>query len=252
MNFFLCLMATLLFCGVVQAGPAVARLLLPVQPRQLIVVVTSNWQAVDGQLQRFEWTEPTWQAIGKPIRVVVGRNGLGWGLGLHPMPEDGPQKKEGDGRAPAGIFALRYAFGFDPPEKLAGIKIPYVQCTGRLECVDDPKSSHYNQILDRPTNGAPDWNSSERMRSPDGEYRLGIVVEHNTSPPVPGGGSCVFMHIWSGPGIGTAGCTAMREGDIESLISWIDAQSFPVLVQLPQSECDRVKKAWRLPEMPAQ
>ena len=61
----------------------------------------------------------------------------------------------------------------------------------------------------------------------NGQYRLGIVIEHNTSPPEAGAGSCVFMHIWLGPGIGTSGCTAMQEGDIETLLAWIDSRAHP-------------------------
>lgn len=237
-----------------EALPAQAETLplsLPVQPRQMVLVVTPDWQAVNGQLQRYELDDQTWRPVGQKINVVVGRNGLGWGAGLHPMPEVGPQKHEGDGRSCAGVFALRYAFGYAPPEKVPGIKIPYVQCTTNLECVDDTNSSHYNQLVDRATVPNPDWRSSEKMLMKNGQYRLGIVVEHNTSPPVPGGGSCIFLHIWLGPGIGTAGCTAMREGDIETLVAWIDATASPVLVQLPEPEYQRLKKPWRLPDLPA-
>ena len=38
--------------------------------------------------------------------VSVGRNGAAWGLGLHAAQPQGPQKQEGDGRAPAGVFTL--------------------------------------------------------------------------------------------------------------------------------------------------
>jgi L,D-peptidoglycan transpeptidase YkuD (ErfK/YbiS/YcfS/YnhG family) len=218
----------------------------------MILVVTKDWQAIDGQLQRFEATDRFWQPVGPPIRVVVGRSGMGWGRGEHSMPQPGPQKKEGDGKSPAGAFDLRYTFGSEPPEKVPGIKMPYIQCTRTLECVDDPKSPRYNQILDRPTNASPDWKSSEKMLMTNGQYRLGIVIEHDTAPPEPGAGSCVFMHIWLGPGIGTSGCTAMRDGDIEALIGWLDARANPILVQLPQAEYLRLQKHWRLPDMPAQ
>jgi L,D-peptidoglycan transpeptidase YkuD (ErfK/YbiS/YcfS/YnhG family) len=233
------------------AQPEAAELRLPVQPRQMILVITKDWQAVDGQLQRFERSDSAWQPVGPPIRIVVGRNGMGWGRGLHPMPQPGPQKREGDGKSPAGVFSLSYAFGSEPAEKVPGIKLPYVQCTRTLECVDDPKSSHYNQIIERPSVPKPDWNSSEKMLMTNGQYRLGIVIEHDASPPIPGDGSCVFIHIWLGPGIGTSGCTAMRDGDIESLVGWIDARANPMLVQLPQAEYLRLQKSWHLPETPA-
>lgn len=233
-----------------QTADAPKPLRLPVRPLQMIVVVTKDWTNVDGQLQRFEKVDRSWQPAGPPIAVVVGRSGMAWGTGLHPMPQSGPQKKEGDGRSPAGVFALHYTFGSEPASSLPGLKMPYVQCTSTLECVDDPKSSHYNQVLDRKSVPNPDWKSSENMLTPDGAYRFGIVIAHNSSPTVACDGSCVFMHIWAGPGIGTAGCTAMKLGDIETLFTWLDAQANPMLVQLPQAEYRRLQKAWHLPEMP--
>jgi D-alanyl-D-alanine dipeptidase len=215
----------------------------------MILVITKDWQTVGGQLQRFEFNDTVWQAVGPPIAIVVGRNGMAWGRGLHPMPQPGLKKKEGDGKSPAGVFPLRYVFGSAPVEKMLGLKMPYLHCTQTLECVDDPKSPHYNQILDRPATGRADWNSSEKMLMTNGQYRLGIVLEHNTSSPVPGDGSCVFLHIWLGAGIGTSGCTAMTDGDIETLVGWLDARANPIAVQLPQAEYVRLRKVWQLPEM---
>lgn len=222
----------------------------PVHPHQMMLVVTKDWQAVDGQLQRYEWNDRGWDPVGPVIQVVVGRRGMAWGRGLHPMPQPGPVKKEGDGKSPAGVFALRSTFGYEPLEKMASVKMPYVQCTGTLECVDDTNSGHYNQILDRTSVPKPDWRSSEHMHMTNGQYRLGIVIEHDTSPPAPGGGSCVFMHIWLGPSRGTSGCTAMRDGDIETIFGWLDSRADPVLIQLPQSEYARLKTAWHLPDIP--
>ena len=49
---------------------------------------------------------------GEAIPAVVGRNGLAWGRGVRTdLPAGEPQKREGDGRAPAGIFKLGPAFG---------------------------------------------------------------------------------------------------------------------------------------------
>jgi len=248
---FAWLWPAVLLSATAQGQPDTAGLFLPALSRQMILVVTPDWQAVDGRLQRFERIDHAWQPVGPLIRVVVGRNGMGWGRGVHPMPQPGPQKKEGDGKSPAGIFELRYAFGYEPPDKVPGIKMPYLQCTHTLECVDDPESSHYNQVLDRSSVPQPDWHGSEKMRMTNGQYRLGLAIEHDTSPPVPGDGSCVFIHIWLGPGIGTSGCTAMRDGDVETLLGWIDARTTPILVQLPQSEYLRLQKRWRLPDMPA-
>ena len=89
-----------------------------------------------------------------------------------------------------------------------------------------------------------DWNSSEKMSQVEG-YRTGAEVEYNQQPTVAGRGSCIFLHIWSGRGIGTAGCTAMSEEDAMLVMQWIDDRT--VLVQLPQRDYEGMKGAYKLP-----
>jgi D-alanyl-D-alanine dipeptidase len=244
----------------VSARPAAAGSVPFAHSTQMIVVTTADWNAVDGQLQRYERgdTHEGWRAVGEPIPIVVGKNGMGWGIGLGGKNGPGvrrgsdPIKKEGDGKSPAGVFALGTAFG-DAPQALPGLKLPYLELTPSIECVDDPHSKFYNRVLDRNT-VAPDWHSSEHMRNVGEAYRWGIVVGHNGGaaqsndrPPIPGGGSCVFLHIWSGPGHGTAGCTAMAQSNLETLLLWLDPKREPILVQLPAAEYARMSDRWGLP-----
>src|ERR1035438_2392356 len=163
---------------------------------QILVVTTQDWNGVEGTLQAYERPQARkkWKAAGSPIQVVVGKNGLGWGAGVVPdaarREDSDPIKKEGDGKSPAGIFRLSTAFGYaaqEPP----GWKMPYLSLTPSVECVDDAQSKFYNRVLDRAT-VAPDWSSSEQMLRDDGEYRWGVVVDHNAEPITPGGGSWSF------------------------------------------------------------
>src|SRR5437588_748037 len=57
---------------------------------QMIVVTTSNWNAVEGRLQRYErsGTQETWHPVGELISIVVVRNGMAWGIEL--MAVDAP------------------------------------------------------------------------------------------------------------------------------------------------------------------
>src|SRR5262249_3901259 len=188
---------------------------------------------------------------GKRIPVVVGRNGMAWGKGLHgeppkPLKDSDPIKKEGDGRSPAGIFSLSSAFGYAPGRQAGDLKLAYAQATATLECVDDPQSAHYNKVIERSSVKNPDWKSSEQMRRDDDLYNWGVVVDHNAKGE-PGCGSCIFLHIWEGPGKGTAGCTAMNSSSMEEVLRWLDAKKRPALVQLPQAEFERLRKAWGLP-----
>lgn len=221
---------------------------------ELIVVTTSDWNSSQATLRRYSRSNRRahWNAMGEPITVVVGKNGLAWGRGILGantqlgQPGD-PIKKEGDGRAPAGVFRLSKAFGYAPQEQ-PGWKMPYVNLTSSIECVDDSASKFYNQIIDRST-VTPDWNSSEQMLRPDDLYRWGVLVEHNSTPAQAGAGSCIFMHIWRGPGQPTVGCTAMPQADLESLIGWLNPARTPLLVQLPIAEYDKLRKIWRWPAL---
>ena len=84
------------------------------------------------------------------------------------------------------------------------------------------------------------------MRRDDDLYRLGIIVDHNAAR-VPGDGSCIFLHIWSGPDSVTAGCTAMPAAALEAIAGWARIEDHPVLVQLPRAEYERLRDSWALP-----
>ena len=112
---------------------------------QLLVVTTKDWQSPDATLQRYEKEGKQWRRKGKTLQVITGKNGLGWGLGLHHTPSRAKYiKKEGDGKAPAGIFRLKNGFGYQP----FSISYPYAVYKETDHCVDDGKSKWYNQIID--------------------------------------------------------------------------------------------------------
>lgn len=217
--------------------------------RQALVVIAKDWKTSAASLQRYERSglEASWVPVGEALPAMVGRNGLAWGNGRHgAIPADEPRKKEGDGKAPAGIFRLSSAFGYAAPETMASVQLPYRQATPTLLCVDDTNSRYYNRMIDK-KQVTTDWKSCEEMRRPDNQYRMGIVIDHNTDPVVPGDGSCIFLHIWSAPGKATSGCTALAAENVEGLLHWLDPQANPVLIQLPASVYSRYRKDWNLP-----
>jgi D-alanyl-D-alanine dipeptidase len=220
---------------------------VPASSRQLVLVVTPNESATSGVLYRFERESQgsLWKPLGSEWPIVIGRTGLASGAGLHREPVPGlPMKKEGDGKSPAGVFALTSAFGFE--EAGAGLRLPYVQLTKTLECVDDPGSRYYNRLVDRSEISSPDWKSSEKMREIE-EYVFGVVVAQNSEPVEPGAGSCIFLHAWSGPESATVGCTAMPTERIREIVHWLDAAARPVLVQLTEESYAAVRSQWQLP-----
>ena len=82
---------------------------------QAVVVTTADWNATKGTAQLFNRknTKPIWKKVGESFPVVIGKNGLAWGAGFNELPSDTGRlllKTEGDGKAPAGIFALIFGF----------------------------------------------------------------------------------------------------------------------------------------------
>jgi len=218
------------------------------QAKQLIVVRTSSWQGIQGQLWFFRKDKnDCWKVVESSIPVVLGKNGLAWADSSYLMLEKTPEKKEGDHKAPAGVFGLGKTFGFS--NELLN-KSEYVPLTTGIRCVDDSNSKYYNQIVDiQSSKIQKDWQSVENM--PEVEiYKYGIEVLYNTDPTKPNKGSCIFMHMWKSPETGTEGCTAMAEDNIKDIQESLDANKNPVLVQLPQNIYNQVQQAWNLPNLP--
>jgi D-alanyl-D-alanine dipeptidase len=80
-----------------------------------------------------------------------------------------------------------------------------------------------------------------------GQYEMGVIVGYNAIPPVKGRGSCIFLHIWSGPGSHTAGCTAFSEEKLRDVIKWLDRRKRPLLVQLTLQDYANLRTRWMLP-----
>jgi len=213
---------------------------------QLLVGVVDDWTATRATLQLFRRDGASWRAETQPWPAVIGKTGAAWGAGLHgtgaPAGRSGPVKREGDGKAPAGAFVLRASYGYAaaPP---AGTQLAYTPVDDAWKCVDDPGSPHYDQILDQ-RSVAPDWTSAEDMRRPDELYRWVVDVGHNPAR-TPKAGSCIFIHLWSGPDSSTVGCTAMAEPHLTRLLAALAPSA--VYVLLPRAEYAALAATWSLP-----
>ncbi len=181
--------------------------------------------------------------------VVVGKNGLAWSEDVSYLLDQKPEKtkKEGDGKAPAGIFDLTSTFGSIAKPEF--VKLPYTKLEESTECVDDSDSVNYNRIVDRFKIGNFDWDSSEKMLAVGAQYDLGVFVGHNSNPVKRGNGSCIFLHIWNDEKTGTAGCTAMKRENIEEILKWLDPAKKPALIQFPAAEYEKLKISWKLPNL---
>ncbi|MCB9587329.1 MAG: hypothetical protein H6718_18155 [Polyangiaceae bacterium] len=213
---------------------------LPSGTQQLVLVLSDSWEATGGTLRRYAMADSAWQFVGSEVPVVLGRSGLAWGRGLNQPEPEGAQKREGDGKAPAGLFLLNRSYGHGPGAALhTGLQ--HTGVTPSWRCVDDVKSAHYGELLD----GAlikQDWNSAEKLQRSDPLYEIIVLVEHNGAHQR-GGGSCIFLHTWrfleDKPSVPrpTVGCTAMARDQLLTLVEWLKPGA--VLAQLPKAQARR-------------
>ncbi len=180
------------------------------------VIVVQAGEGVSATLSLWHEKDGQWGLAGGPWSAVIGKNG---------MAQSG-QKKEGDGKTPAGLFSIAFAFG---EAKQATTALPYRMASDQDIWVDDPASPLYNQWTQLPTTA----HSFERMKRKDTLYKLGLVVDYNQNPVVPGAGSAIFIHVWRSPIKGTAGCAALAEENLRALVAALRPEDKPVALFLP-------------------
>ena len=164
---------------------------------QAILVEEIPGVAAQAKLTAWQRQMDRWEPAFAPMVAAIGKNGFA------PLEE----KREGDGRTPAGVYWLRSAFGYLPK---ISTKLPYRRATDDDFWVDDPRSPQYNRWV----RGQPQARSFERMKRDDDLYKYGIVIEYNTDPVVPGKGSAIFLHVWRDSDKPTSGCVALSEKNI--------------------------------------
>ena len=239
-------LVTTFLCTITQAqNPStITSFKIPSGTTQVIVVTTQDWTKTTGKLQRYDADKGEWKKVGEEISVAIGKSGLAWGNGTHASKGE-PIKKEGDGKAPAGVYSLGTMFGYAPSSPASG-NYPYRQSTIRDYFVDDVKSSSdYNTWVtlpsDKPNAPAERWQSFEKMKRNDAIYEYGIVINHNITPIVKGNGSAIFFHVWRSPSSPTLGCTSMSKENLLTLMRWLDTARNPLLIQVPMAELAGLK-----------
>lgn len=221
---------------------------LPADSSQLVVGTAEHWNSNHVTLTAWEKRGGRWHQVMNPWPGRLGKNGLVWGLGLHPLPAGIKLKAEGDGRAPAGIFRIGGAWG-----SAATIRkhpaLFYHQVTPRDLWVEDPKSPQYNRHVILDHNPSSAWEKKQQMKQNDPAHALKLFIAHNAPPRVtPGAGSAIFFHIWRRGGASpSAGCTTMAADQLSTLVAWIDPGRKPLYVLLPKAEYDRYRAVWKLP-----
>ena len=220
--------------------------------KQIVVCLADNNESSEGTLQLFSRDAAgQWKPDTKPWAVMFGRKGLAWGRGINPA-QPGPQKTNGDGRNPAGLFKIGMVLGYASslPEGAKGW--PYHQVTDRDAWIDDPKLTQfpYNHLYTLPPGEPfPDWWPKEYMHLNDFAYQWLILIEHNYDNPVPEAGNEIYFHIRRGEHYRTAGCTTMKLDDLERIVKWLQPGSDAMVVELTKADYARFWQAWHLPPL---
>ncbi len=207
---------------------------------QAVVVVAKDMDTPYGEMQRYSRQRPNarWEKTGHTCRVELGKNGLAWGRGIipiEPAKNAFPIKQEGDGRSPAGVFFLGHILA--TPEGRADIAFRHdvETITPRHLCVEDPTSPYYNRLINRAIVNAPELDDVHSTLLSSGLFTYAIYVGHNQPHPVPGAGSCVYLHLKRSDGDATAGCSALYAKDMMTLLRWLKPEDKPILIQIPDS-----------------
>lgn len=224
---------------------------LPSECRQLIIGIADTWDTSNATIYLLRRHRDEWKldnAGGWPARL--GRNGLAWGRGVHPLPQPGKQKVEGDKRSPAGIFELGQVWGYEKRAKTHPNQ-HYRQITPLDLWVEDPQSAHYNKHirLNRPPQTP--WEKAQQMRQNDYPHSLKLFVAHNSGQSIKASaGSAIFFHIWRNQGkSATAGCTTLEEKNLRQLAMWLDPNTQPLFILLPREQYLSLEQAWSLPRL---
>ncbi|TFE68230.1 L,D-transpeptidase family protein [Methylacidiphilum caldifontis] len=219
--------------------------------QQLITVVVPSSSACEGYMKLFQRIGEggQWNPDSDFIPILIGKNGLTWGKGLH-EPQEGEHKKEGDGKTPAGIFNLGLIMGI-ADELPSGAQWPLYHKKSPLDAwIEDPALDNYNHLVTiKDSSSPPEWFEKQRLRIEDPHLEWMIFIEHNYPDSKPGLGSAIFIHERYGEHTPTSGCVAMEKEKLVDLIRWISYPSKPKIVILSIPDYARLQSLWDLPPL---
>jgi L,D-peptidoglycan transpeptidase YkuD (ErfK/YbiS/YcfS/YnhG family) len=187
-----------------------------------MIVEANGWDTKYAKLSTYEKVNGVWSKKFSDMPAMIGYNGFAQVM------------KEGGGSSPAGIYNIGTGFGWTA---MSGeLKYPYRLTTSYDYWIDDPSSPDYNKWIYYTGNPNARWKSFERLNHP--LYKYAAVIKYNENPIVAGKGSAIFLHMWKSADSATAGCVAVSETNMKTLLSWMDSKKKPLIVMGPTSEIE--------------
>ena len=117
-------------------------------------------------------------------------------------------KKEGDKKTPKGIFEIGNLYYRKDRIRKPVTSLKCIEIKSSMGWCDDinfPKK--YNKLIN-----INKKIKHEKLKRKDHKYNLLIPIKYNFKKPIPGKGSCIFIHLTKNYSP-TAGCVALKEKD---------------------------------------
>ena len=137
------------------------------------------------------------------VKCAIGKKGIGY------------KKKEGDLITPIGKFKIKFVlYRQDRVKILTKLKKKIIK--KKMGWGDDPKSSHYNKLIELPF-----AHSHEKLFRKENIYDIILVLNYNMNPVKKNKGSAIFIHIAKNNFKKTRGCVAIKKINLIRLIKEI-------------------------------
>jgi len=176
-----------------------------------ITVVAASTSSTTARLQA--WTKAPgggWLRYGLAVTAHVGSQGLT------------TQPSESKSATPIGSFTLTLAFG---RVSNPGTQLSYFRTDASDWWVSDKYSRYYN-THQRCSSSCPfNTAAGENLRAAGFVYTYAVVINYNRFPLTPGAGSAFFLHVTDGGA--TAGCVAISQSKLVSLMRWLSPSTHP-------------------------
>ncbi|WP_433604203.1 L,D-transpeptidase family protein [Dactylosporangium sp. CA-139114] len=185
---------------------------LPANTTQVVIVQSQSPSATTGTLQAYAKSGGAWRSTFGPVPARLGGKGFS------------DSKREGDRTTPAGVFAIdatMYGIAANP-----GVRYGYHQLVADDWWDENSDSPGYNTFSHGPDPGGP----SEALWRTSPQYTYFAVIRYNM-PATPGRGSGIFLHQSNGNS--TLGCVSLPQGDLLTVLRWLDPAANPRIVMAP-------------------
>jgi L,D-peptidoglycan transpeptidase YkuD (ErfK/YbiS/YcfS/YnhG family) len=151
-------------------------------------------------------------AAGRPTQghLLAGNRHFPVALGRSGIRAD---KREGDGGTPRGRFRLVRLWWRADRLPRPRAMLPMRRIGRNDGWSEDPRDRNYNRPVRLSASSGAD-----RLWREDHLYDLIIELDHNTRPRIPFRGSAVFIHFAREGFTPTAGCVALKRGDLQKLL----------------------------------